>query len=177
MRGPMNGEHLRIDFMSDREYLPGGLANLAAFDARLQNVIYRNGSLFATHHVYLTNSITRTALQWWEVNPVNSELLQAGRIDGLASNTIFYAFPSIGVNKHNDVLIGYSSFASNAFPSANYSFRWFFLMSRAPCAPAGSLERVKGRTVMRARGVGEITLQRWSIRSTMPICGRSRNTL
>jgi hypothetical protein len=38
----------------------------------------------------------------------------------------FYAFPSIAVNKYNDVLIGYSRFSSNQYASANYSFRPFY---------------------------------------------------
>src|SRR5439155_13658225 len=35
----------------------------------------------------------------------------------------FYAFPSIAVNKNNDVLIGYSSFSDTQYAGSNYSFR------------------------------------------------------
>src|SRR5262249_15338097 len=34
--------------------------------------------------------------------------------------------PSLSVNRFGDVLVGYSSFSTNQYPSANYSFRAFF---------------------------------------------------
>ena len=38
----------------------------------------------------------------------------------------FFAFPSIAVNKHDDVLLGYSSFEDIYHASASYSFRYSF---------------------------------------------------
>jgi hypothetical protein len=49
--------------------------------------------------------------------------LQFGRIDDGVPPLTFYAYPSLAVNKNNDVLIGYSRFSSSQFASANYSYR------------------------------------------------------
>ena len=91
-------------------------------DARMHNVVYRNGALWCTHHVYLPNNApTRSSIQWWQVS-VTGDILQRGLVDD-PTNGFFYAFPSIAVNRNNDVLIGYSSFSLSQFPSAGYSFR------------------------------------------------------
>lgn len=90
-------------------------------DARIQNVAYRNGALWATHHVFLpTNNPTRVAVQWWSFSP-GGTVLQFGRMDD-ATGAKMYAYPSIGVNRYEDVLIGYSRFAATQYPSANYAF-------------------------------------------------------
>jgi hypothetical protein len=93
-------------------------------DSRLLNVIYRNGYLWFTHNVFLpTNNPTHTAIQWWQLNPTNA-LVQFGRIeDPTGSN--YYAFPTIAVNRFNDVLVGFSRYSSNQYVSADYAFRAF----------------------------------------------------
>jgi chitodextrinase len=65
---------------------------------------------------------THTSVQWWEINPATGSVAQFGRIDDPSGQT-FYAYPSIAVNDHHDVLIGYSRFSSSQYASANYSFR------------------------------------------------------
>ena len=108
-------------------------------DARIQNVIYRNGSLWCAQHVFLpTNAATRTAVQWWEFTP-GTTVLQHGRMDD-ATGAKFYAYPSLAVNRYGDVLIGYSRFAANQFASANYAFHSF------QDAPG----RLRGDTVLKA---------------------------
>jgi hypothetical protein len=93
-------------------------------DARIQNVVYRNGSLWCVQTLFLPagTSPTRSAIQWWQINPANNSIQQRGRIDDPTGNT-FYAFPSIAVNKDNDVLIGYSRYSASQYVTANYSFR------------------------------------------------------
>jgi subtilisin-like proprotein convertase family protein len=92
-------------------------------DSRIQNVVYRNGSLWFAHTIFLPGSGTPTysAVQWWELDP-SGAIKQRGRVED-AAGQMFYAFPSIAVNKNNDVLIGYSRFSSQQYASANYSFR------------------------------------------------------
>jgi hypothetical protein len=109
-------------------------------DSRIQNVIYRNGSLWCVHTLFLPagSSPTRTAIQWWEISPTGT-VRQRGRIDDATGNT-FYAFPSIAVNSVNDVLIGYSRYSASQFVTANYSFR-------AGTDPLGSL---RDDTVLKA---------------------------
>jgi hypothetical protein len=93
-------------------------------DSRIQNVVYRNGSLWCVHTVFLPagNSATRSAIQWWQISPATNSIQQRGRIDDATGNT-FYAFPSIAVNSDNDVLIGYSRYSASQYVTANYSFR------------------------------------------------------
>jgi hypothetical protein len=49
-------------------------------------------------------------------------VLQRGLIDDPESK-VHYAFPSIGVNQYGDVLVGFSRFATNQYPSANFAWR------------------------------------------------------
>ena len=92
-------------------------------NATIQNLLYRNGSLWCAHTVFLpAGSPTRSSVQWWQINPTGLAVQQRGRIDD-ASGNLFYGFPSIAVNTDNDVLIGYSRFAANQFASAGYAFR------------------------------------------------------
>jgi hypothetical protein len=95
-------------------------------DSRIMNLVYRNGSLWTTHNVFLpAGAPTRTAVQWWQFPPTGTSPIsptQFGRIDD-AGGTIFYAFPTIAVNRQNDALLGYSTFSANQYASANYAFR------------------------------------------------------
>lgn len=90
-------------------------------DSRIQNVAFRNGALWATHHVFLpTNNPTRVSVQWWSFSP-GGTVLQFGRVDDPTGAKMF-AYPSIGVNRYEDVLLGYSRFSASQYPSANYAF-------------------------------------------------------
>lgn len=105
----------------------GSTRKIQTNDSRLQSVVYRNGSLWCVHTVFLPagGSPTRSAIQWWELNPsggLNAAPRQFGRVDDPTAY-VFYAFPSIAVNKHSNVLIGYSRFSSGTFASNVYSFR------------------------------------------------------
>ena len=66
---------------------------------------------------------THSAVQWWQLNP-SLGVTQLGRIED-TTGTNFYAFPSIAVNRFNDVLVGFSRYSSNQYLSANYAFRAF----------------------------------------------------
>jgi hypothetical protein len=93
-------------------------------DSRIGNVVYRNGSLWFAHTVFLpTGNPTHSAIQWWQLDPAGG-LNQFGRIEG-TTGTEYYAYPSIAVNQFDDVLIGFSRFSSSQYVSANYAFRAF----------------------------------------------------
>ena len=81
--------------------------------------------LWFAHTIFLPagSSPTRSAVQWWQLNPTGG-LTQFGRIEDTTGSN-YYAFPSIAVNKFNDVLIGFSRYSSNQYVSANYAFRAF----------------------------------------------------
>ncbi|MDA0577235.1 MAG: hypothetical protein O3B24_03955 [Verrucomicrobia bacterium] len=102
----------------------GASQKIQANDSRMQRVVYRNGSLWGVHTVFLPagGSPTRASVQWWELTPAGG-VLQRSRIDDAGGITNHF-FPSLDVNQNADVLIGYSRGSANQFVSANYSFRY-----------------------------------------------------
>lgn len=95
---------------------------LNTIDARYENMVFRNNKLWCVHHVYLpAEEPTRSAVQWWELDPEGT-ILQWGRVDG-EDDGMVYAFATIAVNAKEDILIGYGSFSEEQYASASYSFR------------------------------------------------------
>jgi hypothetical protein len=92
-------------------------------DAVVQNMVYRNGSLWCAQTVFLPTggSPTRSAIQWWQLS-TSGAIQQRGRIDD-ASGNVYYGFPSIAVNSHNDAVIGYSRFSTSFYAGSSYSVR------------------------------------------------------
>jgi hypothetical protein len=92
-------------------------------DSRIQSACYRNGMIWTTHPVFLPAGATptRSAVQWWKIDPVG-EAVQVGRVDDPTS-TYFYGFPSIAVNRSDDVLLGFSYFSANNYASAGFAYR------------------------------------------------------
>jgi hypothetical protein len=86
------------------------------------NVVYRNGYLWAAHTILLpADNPTRSAIQWWGIPATGGNPI-VGRLDD-SGGTNFFAYPSIAVNRANDVMVGFSVFSSNSYPSAAYAFR------------------------------------------------------
>ena len=108
------------------DFMPqlGTAVRIQGNDSRMQNALLRNGSLWCAHHVFLPLGIgTRAAVQWFQIIPFGGGfVLQRGQIDDPGGRR-FFGFPSIAVNRKNDALVGYSSFGTNQYASANYSFR------------------------------------------------------
>ena len=98
----------------------GSSAKIYTGDSRIQNLVYRNGTLWAAHTVYFEGEPS-CSIQWWEVSPAGA-VFQQGFIEDRAG-TNYFAFPSIAVNRMNEVVVGYSKFSSNQYPSAYYAFR------------------------------------------------------
>ncbi|HEX5734877.1 MAG TPA: BACON domain-containing carbohydrate-binding protein [Blastocatellia bacterium] len=101
----------------------GTPARIATNDSRIQNLVYRNGSLWCAHTAFLPfpGTVLRSSVQWWQFDAAGN-IQQRGRIDD-PSGLNFFAFPTIAVNLFNDVLVGYSRFSATQYASANYSFR------------------------------------------------------
>lgn len=91
-------------------------------DARVLDAVYRDGSIYAVHHIFLpATNPQRSAVQWWQID-TNGVIIQRGRIDD-PNNSVFYGFPSVAVNAKDDILIGFSTFSSTQYPSAAYAYR------------------------------------------------------
>jgi hypothetical protein len=101
----------------------GSAQKIATNDSRIQNLVYRNGSLWTTHTVFSSTPAPdgRASVQWWQISTAGSTL-QDGRIDDPLGDN-FYAFPSIAVNTFSDALLGFSCFAGTRYASACYAFR------------------------------------------------------
>jgi hypothetical protein len=109
----------------DSDFAPqlGTWVKIDTGDSRLQNCVLRNGSVWCAHTVFVpSDKPTRSAVEWFEADPILGRLVQRGRVDDPTSAN-FYAYPSISVNKNNDVLVGYSRFTARDYPSAGFSFR------------------------------------------------------
>ena len=100
----------------------GSVNKIDCDDDRMMQVILRNGSIWAVHGIFLPSaSPTRCSIQCWQLTTAGA-LTQRILIDDV-TGTNFYAFPSIAVNKFDDVLIGCAKFSATTFASACYSFR------------------------------------------------------
>jgi hypothetical protein len=105
--GPQSGTNQHIDLGDDR----------------ILDAVYRNGSIWAAHTVYLPagGSPNRTAAQWWQFS-TSGAVTQRGRIED-SSGVSSFAYPSLAVNKDNSVLLGFSTFSNSTFAGASYALR------------------------------------------------------
>jgi uncharacterized repeat protein (TIGR01451 family) len=104
--GPQLGSPEKIDLM----------------DGRMRSLVYRNGSLWMCHTIFLPlGGVNRSAVQWWQV-ATNGVVQQRGRIEDPEA-AVCYAYPSLAVNAENDVLIGFTAFSTSFYASAGYAYR------------------------------------------------------
>jgi hypothetical protein len=94
---------------------------LDSLDGRIMNVHYRNGRLYGSHTVTVSNSDDTNGSRWYEFNmngwPAsvqNPTVRQAGTV-GFGNGTHMW-MPAIGVNKLGDIAIVYSRASSNIVP-------------------------------------------------------------
>ena len=91
---------------------------------KMRSVIVCNGYIWATHTIYLPIFPTkRSAVDWWQIRPADSTVLQYGRIDD-PTGVNFFAFSSLAVKKgSNSLLIGANVFSSTTYSSSIYAYR------------------------------------------------------
>ena len=109
---------------ADVDFAPqtGSAQKVDAGDDRILGAVYRNGAIWAAHTIFLpAGAPTRTAVQWFQISPAGAAL-QRGTFED-EQGVFFYAFPSIAVNRRNDVLIGMTRFSADTLPSAGFGFR------------------------------------------------------
>jgi hypothetical protein len=93
-----------------------------AGDDRMQSACFRGGRLYAAHSIFLPQGgSTRSAVQWWVVDPSNSSVAN-GRIDD-PNGRFLYAFPSLSVNRNGDLMIGHAVFSNTTFAAGAYTLK------------------------------------------------------
>jgi PKD repeat protein len=101
----------------------GSNEKINTVDARMENMIFRNGKLWCVHHVYLpAGNANRCAVQWFELT-TDGTVLQRGRIDD-PTGLMYYAFATIAVNAKEDIMVGFASFSEEQYASGSYAFRY-----------------------------------------------------
>jgi hypothetical protein len=96
----------------------------SGLDTKIENVVYKNSSLWFTHTVYLpATSPTHCGVDWWQMNPARHtiKLLEFGRVED-PNGVIDYYYPSINVDANNDVLVGYCTSSPDIYASSQYSY-------------------------------------------------------
>lgn len=117
------------DYVNVTNFAPqlGSSAGIDTDDSRIENCIFRNGSLWAAQTAYLpaTGPATRSAAQWWQINTASGSVgvvQQLGRREDPLGNFDF-AYPTLDVNADGDMMLGYSRFGATQYASADYSIR------------------------------------------------------
>lgn len=104
-------------------------------DDRTSAAVFRNGSIWVTHSIFLpAGAPTRSSIQWWRIS-TSGQVQERGLLDD-ASNSTFYAYPSIAVNLKGDVMVGGTRFTRQTFASAFAAFRLSGSPSSALSSPA-----------------------------------------
>lgn len=101
----------------------GTTARLQVNDARMQSATLRNGGLWCAQTVMLpVANPTRSAVQWWQIDPVGPSVVQRGRLDD-PTGAVMYAYPSLAVTNAGNAVLGYSRFSADTFASAAFRTR------------------------------------------------------
>ncbi|HKU78067.1 MAG TPA: lamin tail domain-containing protein [Pyrinomonadaceae bacterium] len=110
---------------------PATIRRIDVGDAFIRsNVVFRNGKIYYPQTIALpaggiTNN-SRFVAQWTALNS-NGTFADGGRVEDATATLInggkSYAYPSISVNKNDDVLLGFSEFESDDYADAGYTFR------------------------------------------------------
>ena len=85
-------------------------------DTRMLHAVYRNGSVWATHHV--AGPSGKVEVAWYRINPGTGALVSQGRV---GDPNRWYYYPSIAVNKDNVAAIGFSGSWADEFVGGYYT--------------------------------------------------------
>lgn len=119
---------------------PASIRRIETADSFIRsNVVFRNGKIYYPQTIALPggplSTGSRFIAQWTALNPDGS-FFTGGRIEDVTATLTnggkHYAYPSIAVNKNDDILLGFSEFESDDYVDAGYAFR-------ASTDPAGTM--------------------------------------
>ena len=85
-------------------------------DTRVLNVVYRNGSVWATHNVVGPSGKVEVA--WYRINPGTATTQSQGRI---GDPNRWYYYPSIAVNKDDIAAVGFSGSSRTEYVGGYYT--------------------------------------------------------
>lgn len=116
----------------------GGVPNLEVHGQGLQNAVFRNGRLWTVQHLGSAD-FQRVEIAWYEIDPAEASLTEAGapvQEGRIGDNVMSFFYPSIGVNKDNHVMIGFSASSPAMYAGAAYT-------ARETGDPPGSMQPVE----------------------------------
>jgi hypothetical protein len=116
----------------------GGIPSLEVVNLAPNNVVFRNGRLWTVNHVGSADRL-RVDVAWYEIDPAEASLSEAGPPvqEGRISDSVMsFFYPSIGVNKDNHVMIGFSASSPQMYVGAYYT-------AREAGDPPGSMQPVE----------------------------------
>ncbi len=111
-----------------RDIMPqlGTETRIDAGDATIQNCVARGNTVRCVNSVVIRFGMdVRSVVQYYGINwPAAGDpvLIERVRIDD-STGVNQYAFPSIAVNKNNEILIGYNRFSRTEYAGAYFAFR------------------------------------------------------
>jgi len=117
----------------------GTTTTIETNDRRALHVVWRNNSLWATAQIVPETGpdAGQSTAHWWEVDTTNLDTLsviQQGDVGGEEISPEAHTFfPSIAVDKHGNMAIGFACSAPNIYPGAYYT-------GRTPNYPAGTVQ-------------------------------------
>lgn len=135
--GSNNGDPCRTSLDCPQQTIAAACRRIDTGDPRIGNAVFRNGHLWGTHSAGLpAGSVAqRTAVFWYEIDPATSSgspIVQSGVVDpGIVDGHLF--FPSIAVNEHDDVCLGFSRSDNGRFAEA-------VVTGRSAGDPAGTMQ-------------------------------------
>ncbi len=95
----------------------GSSTPLNTVDERLMMSVYRDGSLWTAHTVSYSG---RAACRWYEIDVATQTIAQSGTV---ADASLYYFFPSIMVNQHGNVVMGFTGSNSGQYAACYYTGR------------------------------------------------------
>ncbi len=158
LQDPLGSPSLETMFLTVPSYLPpedppqqGTTVRPETFDARFWSVAYRNGSLWATHHVNSSRVLARwyeIAMNGWPDSGLQPALVQSGNIDPGPGIRTF--FSSITADDHGNAAMCFARSSPSEFISMATAFRY-------QSDPLGTFQP----PIIRQTTVGAYTTARW----------------
>ena len=101
-------------------FLPGApqLGNdntIDTADTRLLNSVYRNGSVWTTHHLAVNGKVE---VAWYRIHPGSGTVESQGRIN---DPNRWYYYPSIAVNQDNVAAVGFTGSSTTEYAGGYYT--------------------------------------------------------